>query len=101
MASTHLTHLLKILSVAGIFISLVITAVFLVIAVIGALFGEEPATVWIIAWNGFFVALPLSGLLYMALKLREYLREILGALQRSPLNAAPGGRLDPALLGNK
>ncbi len=83
MASTHLTHLLKILAVAGIFISLTVAALFIVIAIIGALFGEEPVLAWVIAWDASFVAFPLTGLLYMSLKLREYLREILGALQKS------------------
>ena len=83
MASTHLTQLLKILAVAGIFISLTVAALFMVIAIIGALFGEEPVLAWVVAWDAFFVAFPLTGLLYMSLKLREYLREILGALQKS------------------
>ncbi len=69
MHDARLTRLLKILAVAGIFISLTVTAVFLVIAIIGALFGEEPMLAWVIAWDAFFVAFPLSGILYMSLKL--------------------------------
>ncbi len=82
-ASSQLSQFLKIASIAGIFISLTVTAVFLVIAIIGALFGEEPTLAWVIAWDAFFVAFPLTGILYMSLKLREYLREILGTLQKS------------------
>ena len=81
--SSQLSQFLKIASVAGIVISLTVAAVFLAIAIIGALFGEEPMLAWVIAWDAFFVAFPLTGLLYMSLKLREYLREILGTLQRA------------------
>ncbi len=83
MASSQLNRLLKILAVAGIFISLIVTAVFLVFALVGALGGEEPASVWIIVWNSFFIGLPLYGLLYAALKLREYLRDILIVLKKA------------------
>ncbi len=83
MASSQLNRLLKILAVAGIFISLIVTAVFLVFALVGALGGEEPASVWVIVWNSFFIGLPLYGLLYAALKLREYLRDILIVLKKA------------------
>ena len=83
MAASQLNRLLKILAVAGIFISLIVTAVFLVFALVGALGGEEPASVWVIVWNSFFIGLPLYGLLYAALKLREYLRDILIVLKKA------------------
>ena len=83
MASTQLTKLLKILSVAGIFLSLIVTAVFLVFALVGAIGGGEPASVWVIVWNAFFIGLPLYSLLYASLKLREYLRDILVELKKA------------------
>ena len=82
MAATQLNLLLKIIAVAGIFISLIISAVFLVFALVGAAAGEEPANVWIIVWNSFFLGLPLCGILYGTLTLRETLRDVLGELQK-------------------
>ena len=82
MAATQLQKLLEIVSVAGIFISIIVTAVFLIFALAGAIGGTEPASVWAIVWNAFFIGLPLYGLLFAALKLREYLREILIELKK-------------------
>ena len=87
MASTQLNRLLKILSVAGIFLSLIVAAVFLVFALAGAIGGREPASVWIIVWNAFFIGLPLYSLLYATLKLREYLRDILQVLKKAAPSA--------------
>lgn len=83
MASNQLQKLLEIIAVAGIFISMIVTAVFLVFALAGAIGGTEPASVWVIVWNAFFIGLPLYGLLFAALKLREHLREILVELKKS------------------
>lgn len=83
MASNQLQKLLEIIAVAGIFISMIVTAVFLVFALAGAIGGAEPASVWVIVWNAFFIGLPLYGLLFAALKLREYLSEILIELKKS------------------
>ncbi|MCH7942241.1 MAG: hypothetical protein IIB67_03295 [Proteobacteria bacterium] len=83
MAATQLQKLLEILSVAGIFISIIVTAVFLIFALAGAIAGSEPASVWAIVWNAFFIGLPLYGLLFAALKLREYLRDILIELKKA------------------
>ena len=82
MAYKQLNQLLTILAVAGIFISLTVTAVFLVFAIAGALGGEEPANVWVIVWNSFFIGLPLYGILYAALRLRESMRAVLGEMQK-------------------
>ena len=83
MASSQLQKLLEILSVAGIFISIIVTAVFLIFALAGAIGGTEPASVWAIVWSAFFIGLPLYGLLFAALKLREYLRDILIELRKN------------------
>ena len=83
MAATQLQKLLEILSVAGIFVSIIVTAVFLIFALAGAIGGSEPASVWAIVWNAFFIGLPLYGLLFAALKLREYLRDILIELKKA------------------
>ena len=82
MAAAQLQKLLEIIAVAGIFISMIVTAVFLIFALVGAIGGTEPASVWAIVWNAFFIGLPLYGLLYASLKLREYLRDILIVLKK-------------------
>ena len=82
MASNQLNRLLEIIAVAGIFISMIVTAVFLIFALAGAIAGQEPANVWAIVWNAFFIGLPLYGLLFAALKLREYLRDIHDQLKK-------------------
>ena len=83
MAASQLQKLLEIISVAGIFISIIVTAVFLIFALVGAIGGSEPASIWAIVWNAFFIRLPLYGLLFAVLKLREYLRDILAELRKS------------------
>ena len=72
LTSTRLTHLLKILSVTGMAGSIGVLIMFLPAAMFGT--PDEDA---IIAFSFFFyVGLPLYGLLYVGLKLREYLKEI-------------------------
>ena len=83
MASAQFTLVLKVLGVAGVFMSLIIAAVFLVFALVGALGGEEPANVWVITWNSFFIGLPLYGLLYVAVIICDELRGILDALKKN------------------
>ncbi len=82
MAATQFTLVLKILGVAGVFMSLIIAAVFLIFALVGALGGEEPANVWIITWNSFFIGLPLYGILYVAVTIREEIRNVVLELKK-------------------
>ncbi len=89
MASTQLNLLLKVLSVAGIFMSLVLYLLFLVFAI----FGFQSGTAWVVMWSAFFIGLPLYGILYTTLKAREYLRDILTALEQ---NSLPAGRPAPS-----
>jgi hypothetical protein len=83
MESAQFTLVLKILGVAGVFMSLIIAAVFLVFALVGAIGGEEPANVWVITWNSFFIGLPLYGALYVGVTIREELRGILDELKKN------------------
>ena len=78
-ASTQFTHLLKITSVAGVFVCLVLGTSSVIWIIFGAVGRELPVMVW----GTLFVALPIFGMLYVALKLREYLREILAVLNKS------------------
>lgn len=78
LTSTRLTHLLKIQSVAGIAVSFAVFVFFMLVI----LLGEPNKDAWIAMWYAYFVGLPLYGVLYVGLKLREYLREIEAALIR-------------------
>lgn len=79
-ASTQLTSLLKISSVAGIFVSLTLGMV----SAIWIILGKAEIELLILLWGTLFLGLPMFGVLYIAVKMREYLRDILGALEKSP-----------------
>ena len=80
-ASSQLTSLLKISSVAGIFISVILG----LISGIWILFGVAQAEILVLMWGTLFLGLPMFGALYLLVKIREYLKDILGALiQSSP-----------------
>ena len=83
-ASTQLTSLLKIASVAGTFISLTLG----MISALWLVFGVAHVEIMILMWGTLFLGLPMFGTLYMAVKIREYLRDILGALEKSASTGA-------------
>ena len=72
VTSTRLTHFLKILSVSGVAVSIVL----LILFIVAAFSGTPVEGVYVGIWYVFFVGLPIYGILYVGLKLREYLREI-------------------------
>ena len=78
-ASSQLTSLLKISSVAGIFVSIILG----LISAVWLMFGVAQVEILVLLWGTLFLGLPMFGTLYMLVKLREYLRDILGALQTS------------------
>ena len=80
-ASSQLHQLLKITSVAGIFVCLVLGVASAVWIILGAGYLQ----LLILMWGTLFLGLPMFGSLYVLLKLREYLRDILGALYRRAL----------------
>ncbi len=77
-ASSQLHHLLKITSVTGIFVCLVLGVTSAVWIILGAGYVE----LLILMWGTLFLGLPMFGSLYVVLKIREYLREILAALDK-------------------
>ena len=80
-ASSQLTSLLKISSVAGIFICIILG----LISGIWIVFGVARAEILVLLWGTLFLGLPMFGALYLLVKIREYLKDILGALsQASP-----------------
>ncbi len=78
-ASSQLTSLLKISSVAGIFVSIILG----LISAVWLVFGVAQVEILVLLWGTLFLGLPMFGALYMLVKLREYLRDILSALQAS------------------
>ncbi len=78
-ASSQLTSLLKISSVAGIFISLILGLV----SAVWITLGVARVELLILLWGTLFLGLPMFGVLYIAIKMREYLRDIAGALEKS------------------
>lgn len=78
-ASSQLTSLLKISSVAGIFVSLILGLV----SAVWIVFGVAQVELLVLLWGTLFLGLPMFGVLYIAIKMREYLRDILGALEKS------------------
>ena len=83
-ASTQLTSLLKISSVAGIFISVILG----LISGVWIVFGVAQAEILVLMWGTLFLGLPMFGALYLLVKIREYLRDILGALEKANSGAA-------------
>ncbi|MCH7943064.1 MAG: hypothetical protein IIB67_07515 [Proteobacteria bacterium] len=78
-ASTQLTSLLKISSVAGIFVSITLGLV----SAVWLIFGVARVEILVLMWGTLFLGLPMFGVLYIAVKMREYLRDILGALEKN------------------
>ncbi len=78
-ASSQLTSLLKIASVAGIFISITLG----LISAVWMVFGVAHVEIMVLMWGTLFLGLPMFGTLYLAVKIREYLRDILAALEKS------------------
>jgi ABC-type arginine transport system permease subunit len=77
-ASSQLTQLLKISSVAGIFVCLILG----ITAAVWVTLGVGEVKLLVLMWGTLFIGLPQFGMLYVGLKRREYLRDILGALQK-------------------
>ena len=79
--SSKLLQYLKIVSVAGIAVNSLVLAIFFVWAIfLPKAVMNEP--LWNIFWASGAVGLPLSGLLYVGLKSREYLRDIHATLMK-------------------
>ena len=76
-SSTQLTSMLKVTSVTGIFVCLVLG----VTSAVWIILGAGHLELLILMWGTLFLGLPMFGGLYVLLKMREYLRDILGALQ--------------------
>ena len=77
-ASTQLNQLLKISSVMGIFVCLVLG----VTSAVWIVFGAGHIELLVLVWGTLFLGLPMFGALYALLKIREYLRDILAALDK-------------------
>ena len=78
VASSQLTKLLKVSSVAGIFVCLVLGSV----SALWIIMGADHVRLFILLWGTLFLGMPMFGSLYILLKIREYLRDILEALNK-------------------
>jgi hypothetical protein len=75
LTSTRIHRLLKILAIAGLGLNLLGAVGFYIYAV-----PSNQLAAWLACWIAFAIGIPLYGILYEAVKLREYLRDILKAL---------------------
>ena len=83
VAPRTLLNALKIIAVAG----LAIHAFVIVILVLLGIFSFDMfkrVEVWIALWGAFSMGLPLYGILFIGLKVRENVREILGSVATRP-----------------
>ena len=78
-ASSRILQLLKIVSIAGMSLNALGFLIFLVILLVQR---ETVAgmQIWIVMWFISTVGIPMYGLLYVAIKMRKYLRDISGSL---------------------
>ena len=78
-ASSRILQLLKIVSIAGMSLNALGFLIFLVILLVQreTMAGMQ---IWIVMWFISTVGIPMYGLLYVAIKMREYLRDISGSL---------------------
>ena len=80
-ASSQLTSLLKISSVAGMFVSIILG----LISAVWIIFGVAQAEILVLLWGTLFLGLPMFGALYLLVKIHEYLQDILTGLETSSL----------------
>ena len=78
-ASSRILQLLKIVAIAGMAINALGFLFFLAILLIlqETMAGMQ---IWVVLWFISTVGIPMYGILYVAIKMREYLRDISGSL---------------------
>ena len=78
-ASSRILQLLKIISIAGMSLNVLGFLFFLVILLVQreTMAGMQ---IWIVLWYISTIGIPMYGMLYVAIKMREYLRDISGSL---------------------
>jgi hypothetical protein len=78
-ASSRILQLLKIVSIAGMALNALGFLIFLVILLVQKeiMAGTQ---IWVLMWFISTVGIPMYGILYVAVKMREYLRDISSSL---------------------
>ena len=78
-ASSRILQLLKIVAIAGMSLNALGFLIFLAILLVQreTMAGTQ---IWIVMWFISTVGIPMYGILYVAIKMREYLRDISGSL---------------------
>ena len=77
--SSRVLRWLKIISIMGLVFQVGAAILLFLIAV----FWADSNRTWIALWFVLSVGVPMFGMLYVMVKVREYLRDIVGALQQS------------------
>ncbi len=77
--STRVLRWLKIISIMGLVFQVGAGLLLFLIA----LFWSDTSRSWFALWFVLSVGVPMFGMLYVMIKVREYLRDIVGALQKS------------------
>ena len=77
--STRVLRLLKIASTMGMVFNLLMAVLLVLIAIF---WKNSTAMTWVYAWFALSIGIPMFGMLYVTLKNREYLRDVLGAVQK-------------------
>ncbi|MBM3510353.1 MAG: hypothetical protein FJX61_09505 [Alphaproteobacteria bacterium] len=77
--STRVLRLLKIASTMGMVFNLLMAVLLVLIAIF---WKDSNSMTWTSAWFALSIGIPMFGMLYVTLKNREYLRDVLGALQK-------------------
>ena len=78
-ASSQLSHLLKITSVAGVFVCLT----FGVVSAIWFMLGTEHIEVLALAWGSLFLGVPMFGGLFSLIRVQEYLHDLRAGFEKS------------------
>ena len=80
-ASSRILQFLKIVSIAGMALNALVFLIFLGILLIQSetMAGTQ---IWVVMWFISTIGIPMYGILYVAVKMREYLRDISSSLLR-------------------
>lgn len=77
LSSTRMHRILKIVAIAGLTLNVVAMVWLFFYGIV-----NEGVESWLPFWIVFSIGIPINGVLYEAIKMREYLRDILGALSK-------------------
>lgn len=77
LSSTRMHRILKITAIAGFSLNVLAMVLLFLYGIV-----SDGVESWLPFWIVFSIGIPISGVLYETIKLREYLRDILGVLSK-------------------